>query len=73
MYADHLRPADGYADPIGVAMFHLLSGELDAAADWAEKAIEQRQTAVLFFLHAHATALRSTPRWPQLARMMNLA
>jgi eukaryotic-like serine/threonine-protein kinase len=73
LYADHLRPADKYADPIGAAMFHLVSGELDAAADWAEKAIERRQTAVLFFLNAHATALRSTPRWPALAKMMNLA
>ena len=53
-------------------MFHLVSGELDAAADWTETAIEQRAVAVLFFLHAHATALRSTPRWPRLARLMNL-
>ncbi len=73
LYADHLRPADRYADPIGVAMFHLVSGELDAAADWTETAIEQRAVAVLFFLHAHAIALRSTPRWPRLARMMNLS
>ena len=72
LYVDHLRPADRYADPIGVAMFHLVSGELDAAADWTETAIEQRAVAVLFFLHAHATALRSTPRWPRLARLMNL-
>jgi hypothetical protein len=51
----------------------LLSGELDAVADWAQKAIEQRQIAVLFFLHGHATALRTTPRWPALAKMMNLS
>ena len=73
MYAEHLRPADRYADPIGSAMFHLLSGELEAAVDWTVKAIEQRQTAVLFFLNAHATELRSTPRWPALAKMMNLS
>jgi eukaryotic-like serine/threonine-protein kinase len=70
--AEHLRPSDRYADPVGSAMFHLVSGELDAAADWTATAIEQRQIAVLFFVHAHATALRSTPRWPALARMMNL-
>jgi hypothetical protein len=28
--------------------------------------------AILFFLNSHATALRSTPRWPALAKMMNL-
>jgi eukaryotic-like serine/threonine-protein kinase len=71
--AEHLRPADRYADPVGSAMFHLVSGELDAAADWTETAIEQRQVAVLFFLNAHATALRSTSRWPALAKMMNLS
>jgi hypothetical protein len=54
-------------------MFHLLSGELDEAADWIQTAIEQRQVAILFFLNAHATALRSTPRWPALAKMMNLS
>ena len=71
--AEHLRPADRYADPVGSAMFHLVSGELDAAADWTATAIEQRQVAVLFFLNAHATALRSTARWPALAKMMNLS
>jgi len=69
---EQLRPKDGYGDPIGPAIFHLLCGELDATADWAEKAVEQRQLAVLFFLNAHATALRSSPRWPKLAKMMNL-
>ena len=67
-----LLPKDGYSDPIGPAIFHLLCGEMDATADWIEKAIEQRQSAVLFFLSAHATALRSSPRWPALARLMNL-
>jgi tetratricopeptide (TPR) repeat protein len=75
--ADALReehlPDDRYIDPIGPAIFHLLSGDLDRTADWTQKAIEQRQIAVLFFLNGHATALRSTPRWPALAKMMNLS
>jgi len=69
----HLSPDQGYVDPIGRAIFHLLCGEIDRTADWAEKAIEERQTAVLFFLNAHAQVLRSTARWPSLARMMNLS
>jgi eukaryotic-like serine/threonine-protein kinase len=73
MWAHHLRPGDQYEDPIGPAMFHLLNGEMDDVADWTQKAIQQRQVAVLFFLHAHATALRSTRRWPALAKMMNLS
>jgi hypothetical protein len=61
-----------YVDPIGLAMYYLLRGELDSCADWVERAIEQRQAAIGFFLNSHATALRSTSRWPALARMMNL-
>ena len=70
---EHLRPGDRYGDPVGPAMFHLLNGEMNELADWTQKAIEQRQIAVLFFLNAHATALRSTRRWPALAKMMNLS
>jgi tetratricopeptide (TPR) repeat protein len=69
---DELWPKDGYSDPIGPAIFHLVCGDLEAAAEWTEKAIDQRQPAVLFFLNGHAKALRSTARWPTLARMMNL-
>jgi serine/threonine protein kinase/Tfp pilus assembly protein PilF len=67
-----LRPDDGYVDPIGPAIYHLLSGDLDATADWTEKAIDQRHPAVFFFLHVTAKALRSSPRWRALARMINL-
>ena len=69
----HLSPDQGYVDPIGPAIFHLLCGEIDRTADWAEKAIEERQTAVLFFLNAHAQVLHSSARGPSLARMMNLS
>jgi hypothetical protein len=51
--------------------YHLHRGELDAAADWTAKAIEQRQPAVFFFLSV-AAALRSSPRWPALARRIRL-
>jgi len=67
-----LLSTDGYSDPMGPAIFHLLCGDMDATADWVEKAIEQRQSAVLLFVNAHATALKSSPRWPALARMMHL-
>jgi tetratricopeptide (TPR) repeat protein len=67
-----MNATDRYLDPIGQAMFHLLSGDLDGTADWTERAIDERQPAVLFFLNSHAWALRSTPRWPAIARRMNL-
>jgi serine/threonine-protein kinase len=69
---DTLTTADRYSDPTGPAVYYLVLGDLDGTADWAEKSIEERQPAVFFFLHAHAAALKSTPRWPRLAKMMNL-
>jgi tetratricopeptide (TPR) repeat protein len=69
--AERLRFEDGMGDPIGPAAYHLHRGELDACADWVEKAIEHRQPAVFFFLHT-TKALQSTPRWPKLAQMMKL-
>jgi serine/threonine-protein kinase len=67
-----LWPEQGYSDPVGPALYHLLTGDLDAAFDWTRKAIEERQPSVMFFLSVHGNALRSDPRWRDLARMMNL-
>jgi tetratricopeptide (TPR) repeat protein len=60
------RPA--HAAPLGFVLFHLACGDMDKAADWAEKAIEHRHPAIVFFMQG----LRSSPRWPGLMRMMNL-
>jgi len=51
---------------------HLVRADIDQAVYWTEKAIEQRHPAVMFYLNAHAQALRGHPRWPALASMMNL-
>jgi serine/threonine protein kinase/Tfp pilus assembly protein PilF len=64
-----LPPGD-YGAPLGLSHYHYLCGDIDSAADWMEKAIEQRdplatiQASLLF---------RSTPRWPALAKLMNLS
>jgi eukaryotic-like serine/threonine-protein kinase len=68
----HLSPEQGYVDPIGPAVFHLVNGDVDPMADWVEKAIEERQFAVFFFLRSHGQMLRASPRWPALARMLKL-
>jgi TolB-like protein/Flp pilus assembly protein TadD/predicted Ser/Thr protein kinase len=58
---------------LGMIIYHVVSSEIDAAIDWYEQAIEQRQpiapkcAAAGFF-----RPLRESPRWPRLARMMNL-
>lgn len=67
-----LERPDARLDPIGPAIFHLIRGDLDATADWTARAIEQRHSAVFFFLAEHASALRATARWESLERMLNL-
>jgi hypothetical protein len=57
---------------LGFAIYHLACAEIDACADWTERAIVDRHPAIFFFLHAHATALRRSARWPGLAQMLNL-
>jgi serine/threonine-protein kinase len=64
-----IMPGEAYGAPSGLTFFYLVCGEIDRAADWLEKAIEQR--------HPNAAAnasmyLRSSSRWPELAKLMNL-
>jgi TolB-like protein len=57
----------------GRVLYHLLCSELEAAADWYERMIEQRDPfAVVFACAPVGVSLRQSSRWPTLARMMNL-
>jgi serine/threonine-protein kinase len=59
--------------PIGMIVYHLVCGDLDGAIDWYERAIEQRQPmAVMLAAAGYMKVVRSSPRWPKLAKMMNL-
>ena len=80
LFQQHLSPDLGYVDPIGPAVFHLLGGDVDRVADCVERAVNERQFAVFFFLASHVGAgaapgqmLRSSARWPALAKMMHLS
>ncbi len=56
-----------YGAPRGLAGFHLLCGEIDQAADWVEKSVQQRDP--------YGTNIGNHllgARWPALAKMMNL-
>ncbi len=59
---------EAYAVPRGMFAFHFLSDEIDQAVVWLQKAIEQRDPTI----PASAARLRSTARWPALAKMMNM-
>jgi TolB-like protein/Tfp pilus assembly protein PilF len=51
--------------------FCLAGGDVEGAADWAEKAIEDRVPCICSALRC-AKDLRVSPRWPKLAKLMNL-
>ncbi len=54
--------------PTSVMMYHLVCSDIDAAIDWYQRDIElHRPTAP-----APLKPLRASPRWPKLAKMMNL-
>ncbi len=64
---------DAYGTPLALAVFHAMCGEADAAADWFERAIAQRDPSVVGYLSTPVMRiLRSNPRWPVLARQINL-
>jgi TolB-like protein/Tfp pilus assembly protein PilF len=68
-----LGDGQAYGAPLGFIYFHLICGEFEAAADWIEKAIEERHfLAAIYLWSPLAKPLREGPRWPKLAKMMNL-
>jgi hypothetical protein len=69
-----LGDGQAYGAPIGFANCYLLSGEPERAADWIEKAIEQRHPLVGLYLRTTLfKALREGQRWSALAKRINLA
>ena len=62
-----------YGQPLGLAIYYLLISDLEKAADWMERAIEQRIPGVVAHrLMPLFAALHASPRWPKLAALMNL-
>jgi TolB-like protein/Tfp pilus assembly protein PilF len=69
-----LGSGDAFGDCRARAVYHLLSGDIENGADWAEKAIEERDYAMMFYLRfVVCKGLRSSSRWPRIAKMINLA
>ncbi len=68
-----LLPGEAYGAPLGLYFFHILTGNISEAADWMEKAIGQREPGIVsYVLCPLAKPLRESPRWPTIAKMMNL-
>jgi eukaryotic-like serine/threonine-protein kinase len=68
-----LAPPETYGVPRALAIYHLIRGEGERAVDWFEKMIDQRDNIAVFMPRLpYAKALRASPRWPALAKRMNL-
>jgi serine/threonine-protein kinase len=68
-----LLPGDAFGAPRGLAVYNWVLREFDAEADWLGKAIEQRDLYGSTYLrYWYGRELRSTPRWAELMRMLNL-
>ena len=71
--AKELGSAEALGDARAHALFHLICGEIDQGADWVEKAIEQRDSSMRFYLgFVICKGLRASHRWPKIAKMVNL-
>lgn len=59
--------------PIGMTLYHLVCGEIDEAIAWYRKDIEERRpNAAMIARAAYLKPMRENPKWPEIARMMNL-
>ena len=64
---------DAPRPPIGMALYHAIVDELDQAADWYARAVEQHDPFTIVFAASPQMAeLRKTPRWRDVAALMKL-
>ena len=71
--AQKLGSGETHGAATGWAIFHTCCGEIDLAADWYGKAIEERDSLVNSMMQsAMGEPVRASPRWPKLAALMNL-
>jgi serine/threonine-protein kinase len=64
---------EAFGDCRARAVYHLLCGDIENGADWTEKAINERDYAMMFYLRfVVCKALRASSRWPRIAKMINL-
>jgi tetratricopeptide (TPR) repeat protein len=57
----------------GMACYHLIRGEFDAAVECARKAVDDRiQSLIPLVVRQHEPLLRKSPGWPALLKKLNL-
>ena len=71
--AKEMGSGEALEDARARALYHLLCGDIEQGADWAEKAIEDRDGSMMYYLRfVVAKGLRASHRWPKIAKMINL-
>src|SRR4029077_4697729 len=66
---DPLMSGTAYGAPTGLAIYYAMGGDLERAAHWAERSIDERFPPLVAML---GPLLRNTRQWPALAKLMNL-
>ena len=66
---DNIKSGSDYTASAGMVIFHALLGQFSEAAEYAERAIEERYPTLIAIARP---LLISTPQWSVLAKRMNL-
>jgi TolB-like protein/tetratricopeptide (TPR) repeat protein len=68
-----LGGGDAYGASTGLVVFHIIRGDIDAAADWYERALVERASTTAHLLQsALGEPLRASPHWPKVVSLLNL-
>ena len=69
-----LRFGTAFGAPVGLFCYYMSLNHTDCAAMWLEKAIGQRDTRTPWIVpHLLGSLFTSSPKWQELAKMMNLS
>ena len=71
-----LMPGERYGTPLGLLVYSVMRSEFDQAADWAWKALEQRDPRLIFNIAllrspSHCL-LRSSDSWSSLTARLDI-
>lgn len=70
---ERLRRSERYVLPTSIAHIHFGLGEIDAAFEWFDRAVEERDQMMMPILsYAHFDPIRGDPRFAALLRKMKL-
>jgi TolB-like protein/DNA-binding winged helix-turn-helix (wHTH) protein len=71
-----LLPGDGYGTPLGLLVYSVMCSEIEQAANWAWKVLEQRDPRLIFIVmlmrSPSRSLLRSSGGWPALAARLDI-